>query len=127
VFLPWSKDRKKEKIFRHHCFSPVHHNIINMLARFFTTSARPLKVSTLPYYVRRTKSKQLPVYTDRRNGGTRHTTIIRRVDGDAKALAKELMVALKEPNITVKPLNNHVIIKGRRTIDVCNFLMEKGF
>ncbi|RKP07228.1 ribosomal protein L49/IMG2, partial [Thamnocephalis sphaerospora] len=79
------------------------------------------------YFVHRTKSKVLPVYTDIRNGGTRHMTIIRRIEGDANVLAKELVVALNEPAIKAKELNNHVIVKGRRTIDVCRFLEAKGF
>ncbi|RKP27800.1 ribosomal protein L49/IMG2, partial [Syncephalis pseudoplumigaleata] len=79
------------------------------------------------YYVRRTKSKLLPVYTDIRNGNTRHLTIIRRIDGSAKALARDISQAFSDMEVSVKPLNNHVIIKGRRTKDICQFLEGKGF
>ncbi|KAI9594457.1 mitochondrial large subunit ribosomal protein-domain-containing protein [Syncephalis fuscata] len=81
----------------------------------------------LEYYVRRTNSKLLPVYTDIRNGNTRHLTIIRRIDGSAQTLAKDITTAFPDMQVSVKSLNNQVIIKGRRTRDICQFLEEKGF
>lgn len=43
--------------------------------------------SNLGFSVRRTVNGALPVYTDYKNGRSRITTIVRRVDGDITALA----------------------------------------
>lgn len=41
-----------------------------------------------PYFVSRTANNNLPVYTDIRNGRTRHLTIIRRIEGDVDVCIK---------------------------------------
>lgn len=43
-------------------------------------SDQPLK--QVPFMVRRTKSNNLPVYLDYRNGRARILTIIRKIEGD---------------------------------------------
>ncbi|KAI8057773.1 hypothetical protein BDF22DRAFT_662326 [Syncephalis plumigaleata] len=80
------------------------------------TIKKSSKKEPLEYYVRRTKSKLLPVYTEIRNGNTRHLTIIRRVDGSARALARDILQAF--PDMTVS---------GRYTRDICQLLEKKGF
>lgn len=41
-----------------------------------------------PYFVSRTANNSLPVYTDIRNGRTRHLTIIRRIEGNVDVCIK---------------------------------------
>ncbi|KAI7862219.1 mitochondrial large subunit ribosomal protein-domain-containing protein [Spinellus fusiger] len=60
-----------------------------------TATATAVKATTTttprPYFISRTSNKELPVYTEIRNGGTRQLTIIRRIEGDAEALKNEIL------------------------------------
>ena len=40
----------------------------------------------LPFFIKRSKYNNIPVYTDYRSGRTRKLTIIRRVKGDLKVI-----------------------------------------
>jgi len=76
--------------------------------------------------------KELPVYIDIRNGGTRVLTEISRIEGDSEALCsdirKELFYWSREKNlISVNHTNNHIIIKGRYGLMVKKWLAKKGF
>lgn len=51
----------------------------------------------LPFYIKRSKYNNLPVYTDYKNAGSRKITIIRRIKGDLK----------------VRFLNNIIIVQGK--------------
>ncbi|KAK3741772.1 hypothetical protein QZH41_011388 [Actinostola sp. cb2023] len=42
------------------------------------------KVPDFPFFMKRSKMNNLPVYTDFRGGGTRHITIIRKIKGDLR-------------------------------------------
>ncbi|CAB4389594.1 unnamed protein product [Rhizophagus irregularis] len=91
-----------------------------------------IKYVQYPYFVSRTRMKELPVYVDIKNGRTRVLTEIGRIEGDSKALCddirKELFYYSREKNfINVNHTNNHVIIKGRHGLIVKEWLAKKGF
>ncbi|RIA86706.1 mitochondrial large subunit ribosomal protein [Glomus cerebriforme] len=91
-----------------------------------------IKYVQYPYFVARTQMKELPVYIDIRNGGTRVLTEISRIEGDSEALCndirKELFHCSRDKNlIRVNHTNNHVIIKGRHGLMVKEWLAKKGF
>lgn len=50
----------------------------------------------LPFHIRRSRTNNLPVYSDIRGGGNQHLTIIRKIRGDLK-------VRFQDFRITVKP------------------------
>jgi large subunit ribosomal protein L49 len=56
-----------------------------LLASTSRAAARTYSTATLPatpYIVERTANGSLPVYSDVRNGGTSHTTLVRKIRGD---------------------------------------------
>ncbi|GES79835.1 mitochondrial large ribosomal subunit L49, putative [Rhizophagus clarus] len=66
-----------------------------------------------PYFVARTRMKELPVYVDVKNGRTRILTEISRIEGDSEALCddirNELFYWSQEKNlIRVNHTNNHI-------------------
>lgn len=69
--------------------------------------------STLAYHVSRTASNGIPVYLQRKAGGTRRTTQIRRVAGDPVALRDELraVMPVKQEDVFVSPTSGNVIVK----------------
>jgi large subunit ribosomal protein L49 len=78
----------------------------------------------IPYTVRRTRTKNLPVYTDYKNGGTRFLTIVRNVDGDIQALMREL----KElTGSEVTEAVGRIEVKGRHSAQIKGFLRDLGF
>ena len=84
----------------------------------------------LPYFISRTSNKGLPVYTEFKNGGTQHLTIIRRIEGDAEALKNEVLELFPEAPknfARVNPVNNQVILKGIHMNEIKQWLVEKGF
>lgn len=83
----------------------------------------------LPYFVHRTSTNNLPVYPEAKRGGTLKQTLIRKVEGDANALRKDLIKHLNlEPEwVTVNGLTNHVIIKGWKKDNVEKLLKELNF
>ncbi|KAI7854676.1 mitochondrial large subunit ribosomal protein-domain-containing protein [Circinella umbellata] len=84
----------------------------------------------LPYFISRTSNNGLPVYTDFKNGGTQHLTIIRRIEGDAEALKNEVLALFPEAPknfARVNPVNNQVILKGVHMNEIKQWLVEKGF
>ncbi len=50
-----------------------------------------IKYVTYPYFVARTQMKELPVYIDIKNGGTRILTEISRIEGDVEVTSIYLM------------------------------------
>lgn len=56
------------------------------------TSALPLR--NLPYFVRRTPSNQLPVYTATQTGGTRQQTKVQKTEGDLNVMREHMAKAL---------------------------------
>jgi len=90
-----------------------------------------------PFDIERTKNKPngavgfLPVYSDIRHGGTKRTTIIRKVNGDLDAFLHELRAVLKihEPkkNIRVRTGGCAIEINGEYGREVRAWLVGLGF
>lgn len=80
----------------------------------------------LPFRVFRTvKGKQIPVYTDYRNGRTRCLTSIRRFRGDANELASDMSKVCDNRVITIHP--GRVEVKGNYRGRIEEWLKRLGF
>ncbi|KZZ86756.1 Ribosomal protein L49/IMG2 [Ascosphaera apis ARSEF 7405] len=90
-----------------------------------------LPLTNLPYFVRRTASNQLPVYTDTKAGGTLQQTKVQKIEGNVEALKEQLACELgiepKSGDIAVNHLTGHVVVKGWRRPQIQKFLLERGF
>ena len=75
--------------------------------------------------VERTRSQQLPVYTDFRNGHTRVLTLVRRVSGDTDALRDELSRVLGGAEVAARP--GRLEVQGNRVAQLKMWLMGLGF
>ncbi|GAB0497818.1 hypothetical protein MMPV_009155 [Pyropia vietnamensis] len=81
---------------------------------------------SLPVRVFRTaKGKQLPVYVDYKNGGTRILTILRRYRGADRELAEELCKVCDGRPVTVRP--GSLEVKGNFKPEVIAWLLRLGF
>ncbi|KAI5806264.1 ribosomal protein L49/IMG2, partial [Geopyxis carbonaria] len=82
----------------------------------------------LPYFVHRTKSKNLPVYYKQKRDG-QHQTTIRKLEGDLSVLKTQLAESLDvHPDwIDVKNLKRHVIVRASVKEKVEQFLEQKKF
>ncbi|ORE11874.1 hypothetical protein BCV72DRAFT_283679 [Rhizopus microsporus var. microsporus] len=83
--------------------------------------------STPSYFVSRTSSKGLPVYSEYKNGRTNLSTIVRRIKGDSNALVNDLKKDFPEAVAEVNPTTQNVIIKGHHVNEIKEWLMMKGF
>ncbi|KAK7440190.1 hypothetical protein VKT23_017133 [Stygiomarasmius scandens] len=107
---------------------------ISMFSSLVRTASAPLRTS-YPYFVPRNSNGSLPVYTDIRNAGTRYLVLLRNIDGDANALAKDLSQSLfksDSPETSKLKINvvrsKHLVISGGRwKNDVLEWLLRKGF
>ncbi|GLB35115.1 putative mitochondrial large subunit ribosomal protein (Img2) [Lyophyllum shimeji] len=98
------------------------------------TAPKPVSVK-YPYFISRNTRGNLPVYTDVRNGGTRYLVLVRNVDGNIDALARELSQKLfpkdspeaSRIKVEIGRSNNLVITGGRWKNDVVEYLKAKGF
>ncbi|KAJ7374414.1 54S ribosomal protein L49, mitochondrial [Desmophyllum pertusum] len=82
----------------------------------------------LPFFIKRSKYNNLPVYTDFKSGGTRHITIIRRITGDLKALDNCLKHHLGNDVITqINELTSQVKIRGLYKDEVVTLLKQLGY
>ncbi|KAF9205542.1 hypothetical protein BGZ49_003876 [Haplosporangium sp. Z 27] len=79
------------------------------------------------YFVERTKSGQLPVYSEFKNAGSRPLTIIRKIQGNAAALRTDLLSTYPNADIRLNERCNQVILKGSVMDDVRQWLTAKGF
>lgn len=81
---------------------------------------------TLPFRVFRTeKGKQIPVYTDYRNGRTRCMTMVRRFRGDVDVLAEEMSRVCDNNMVIVRP--GRMEVKGNYRDRVEEWLLRLGF
>ncbi|KAI0928841.1 hypothetical protein AcW1_005961 [Taiwanofungus camphoratus] len=88
-----------------------------------------------PYYVPRNTRGSMPVYTDIRNGGTRHLTLIRNIEGNIDALAKDIAQSLFQPGSPEAARMKVQIIRSKHLVlsgglwkhDVVRWLVSKGF
>ncbi|KAG0024842.1 hypothetical protein BGZ80_003701 [Entomortierella chlamydospora] len=90
-----------------------------------STATKPSLPRT--YFVERTKSGQLPVYSEFKNAGSRPLTIIRKIQGNARALRTDLLMIYPKADIRLNERNNQVILKGLVMDDVRQWLTAKGF
>lgn len=80
----------------------------------------------LPFRVFRTaKGKQLPVYTDYKNGRTRCLTLVRRFRGDVNELAMEMSRVCDNVPVTIRP--GRVEVVGNYHGRVYEWLTRLGF
>ncbi|KAF9923902.1 hypothetical protein FBU30_006063 [Linnemannia zychae] len=94
-----------------------------------SVASKAAKTSTLPrtYFVERTKSGQLPVYSEFKNAGSRPLTIIRKIQGNATALKTDILMTYPSAEIQVNGRSNQVILRGLVMDDVRQWLSAKGF
>lgn len=73
----------------------------------------------LTYLVGRTASNNVSVYNDKRSGGTRKETTIKKIQGNAQDLKKDLINELKfkKDDVNVNPVTGHVKIKVRSEME----------
>ena len=94
-----------------------------------TTTAPPLPLTNLPYFIRRTPSNQLPVYLSTKSGGTRQETKLRKTEGDLETLRTHLMRALKledrPSDVTVNHTNGHITVKVCTYSLFCPFIYHQ--
>lgn len=80
----------------------------------------------LPFRIFRTpKGKQVPVYTDYKNGRTRCLTLIRRFRGDAHVLAEEMSRVCDNRPATIRP--GRIEVVGNYRGRVSEWLQRLGF
>ncbi|KAJ9158009.1 hypothetical protein NKR19_g3749 [Coniochaeta hoffmannii] len=82
-----------------------------------------------PYLVSRTPSLNLPVYTETKRGGNKKLTVLKKIEGDARALKEALRAELKleDGQIRINHVTGHIEIAGFRKEDVASFLAKQGF
>ncbi|XP_009244432.1 large ribosomal subunit protein mL49 isoform X2 [Pongo pygmaeus] len=85
----------------------------------------------LPYFVRRSRMHNIPVYKDITHGN-RQMTVIRKVEGDIWALQKDVEDFLspllgKTPVTQVNEVTGTLRIKGYFDQELKAWLLEKGF
>jgi hypothetical protein len=77
--------------------------------------------------VARTKTGNLPVHTDVRNGRTRVLTTVSRVAGDAAGLAAAVRGAVPEGVRVEVSRAGRVVVHGRYVETCKRLLVEQGF
>ncbi|EIM90221.1 uncharacterized protein STEHIDRAFT_52267 [Stereum hirsutum FP-91666 SS1] len=88
-----------------------------------------------PYFLDRNSRGSLPVYTEIRAQGAKHTVLIRNVEGNIRALADDLASSLFPPaspeaerlKIQIVRSKHLVLSGGRWKMDVMDWLKRKGF
>ncbi|KAL5121057.1 mitochondrial 54S ribosomal protein img2 [Pleosporales sp. CAS-2024a] len=81
------------------------------------------------YFVARSTTGNLPVYTEFKRGGSLQLTTIRKVNGDLVQLRDELRAFLRKriDHVTINYLTQHVVVKGHHKHEVKDFLEQRGF
>ncbi|KAG0240736.1 mitochondrial large subunit ribosomal protein-domain-containing protein [Mortierella sp. GBAus27b] len=86
---------------------------------------KPLPAKT--YFVERTKSGQLPVYSEFRNAGTRELVIVRKIQGNAGALRTDFLLTFPGAEIRVNDRSNQLVFRDLHIDDIRQWLTIKGF
>ncbi|KAI4747221.1 hypothetical protein E4T50_02467 [Aureobasidium sp. EXF-12298] len=83
----------------------------------------------LPYFVTRTPSNELPIYTLRKRGGNMRLTRVKKIDGSIDVLRDALQIELGVPEAecVINRLTNHVMIKGWHKPRIEAFLKARNF
>ncbi|KAI5124348.1 hypothetical protein M0805_008955 [Coniferiporia weirii] len=95
----------------------------------------PSKQVTYKYFVPRNSRGSLPVYSDIRNGGTRHLVLVKNIRGNVNTLRDDLASSLFESGAPdAARLKTHVvrtdtlvISGGRWKLRVMDWLRSRGF
>ncbi|KAL0478897.1 54S ribosomal protein img2, mitochondrial [Acrasis kona] len=110
---------------------PLHKDFCDKVLNQIETTDNPSgfehplgKTEKLPFSVARTNSGSLPVYIDFRAGRTRTDTLLRKIEGDVRAVAYELTKITGCPT-TIKPAT--VVVKGHHSRIVRLWLRSLGF
>ncbi|KAM6435355.1 large ribosomal subunit protein mL49 [Liasis olivaceus] len=86
----------------------------------------------LPYFVRRSRMHNVPVYKDSSHHGSRKMTIIRKIEGDIWALENDVKTFITElsgrtPATQVSEIACSIHVKGYFDQELKTWLMDKGF
>ena len=113
-------------------------NASDLKSRIRSTDITPT-VSSLPYIIQRTPSKNLPIYQSTKSGGSKHITTIRKIQGDLTGLATSVRQALgidefmtdmrgrRKANIVINQTTRQVVIRGWRGPEVKRWAEVSGF
>ncbi|KAJ2818636.1 mitochondrial large ribosomal subunit, partial [Coemansia erecta] len=109
----------------------THTRLLQRLAQsaFESTAASksaPPKFVTYPYFVARTRTLGLPVYTDVKKGSSNTATLVQRVEGDIELLRKELSEVLGLEIRALKVKQRRITIQGNHADAVREWLTNKG-
>lgn len=77
------------------------------------------------YFIERSRVGNIPVYVDYRGGGNKIVTEIRKIQGNAVELKKDLQAKLPlipEKNWRVIPQSNKIEVKGNYAFEIKNVL-----
>ncbi|XP_030331296.1 39S ribosomal protein L49, mitochondrial [Strigops habroptila] len=85
----------------------------------------------LPYFVRRSRHHNLPVY-ERLVSGNRRLTELRHVEGDLWALEREVRELLRalgapQPEVRVNEVTGELRLKGHWGAELRRWLLQRGF
>ncbi|TIB72731.1 hypothetical protein E3Q23_03273 [Wallemia mellicola] len=78
------------------------------------------------YYVARSRTNNLPVYTEYKRGN-QISTIIRKIDGDSKSLKEDILADYPQLDIKLKLPKNQIYITGDYTHQMREWLLNKNF
>lgn len=83
----------------------------------------------LPYFIHRSKSNNLPIYEEGKNGGNLLQTRIRKVEGNVEALRLDIIahLGIAPEKVHINNLTKHVVIKGHWRKKVEKVLTELKF
>ncbi|TDZ13911.1 54S ribosomal protein IMG2 [Colletotrichum sidae] len=105
--------------------------------RFSSTATAPASVATTPttttvplkrreYSIGLTTSNQYPVYLRYKGGRQHQNTIIRKIEGDRRALRNDLSRELSLPleDIKINPRSQAILVKGKHSNEVKAWLVS---
>lgn len=136
--LPRPKESKAShrtnhpKVERHYPTRGVSHNqpkVEKLIPDPVEPLAPHLCAPNLPYFVTRTPSNHLPIYTLRKAGGNKPVTRVKKVDGRAEVLKDELreLLGLAEKECVINNTTGHIMIKGHHVSKIEHFLKQRAF
>lgn len=78
----------------------------------YTSTTQSTPTSRPPYLVSRTPSLFLPVYQDTKRGGNKKLTVLKKIEGDVRALKDALKTELKleDGHIKINHVTGHIEI-----------------
>ncbi|XXH02036.1 mitochondrial large ribosomal subunit [Hypoxylon texense] len=94
-----------------------------------STQPESQNASRLPYFVGRNNLNSLSVYHKKKRGGNLEVTVLKKGEGDLRALKQDIKEALQlnEGDISINSVTRHIVIRGHKRVQVVNFLTTMGF